>query len=108
MALLEMILFILIQIIFVCYIQGSMIRAPSVFRSDEVNFHKYSAVLAVTEPFRQQCQEQIKKSLSSFQYYSSIVQGKSLIEKGTLLRKENIAIDAAIRRFEMRIQNTLR
>jgi hypothetical protein len=45
---------------------ASFIRAPSVFRSDESDFHKFSAVVAATEPFRLQCEQHLSKVLSPF------------------------------------------
>jgi hypothetical protein len=51
-------------LVYALSIGSVMIRAPSVFRSDEVEMHKYSAILAATEPFRIQCEEQIKKSVN--------------------------------------------
>ena len=54
-----------------------LIRAPSVFRYDEINYHKYSAVLAATEPFKIQCITQIKKSLGPFQLVSYWIRGNT-------------------------------
>jgi hypothetical protein len=51
-------------------INASLIRAPSVFGHHEADLHKYSAVLAATEPFRLQCQSQLKQSLNPIKYWS--------------------------------------
>jgi hypothetical protein len=51
-------------------IDASLIRAPSVFGHHEADLHKYSAVLAATEPFRLQCQSQLKQSLNPIKYWS--------------------------------------
>jgi hypothetical protein len=40
------------------------ISAPSVFRADETEFHKYAAILAATAPYKELCSRQIKKSLN--------------------------------------------
>lgn len=39
------------------------VSAPSVFRADETEFHKYAAVLAATAPFKAVCNQQIKQSV---------------------------------------------
>jgi hypothetical protein len=53
------------------------IRAPSVFRADEEEMHKYSAVLAATEPFRNLCNTQIKMAISPFKYLILLLKGVS-------------------------------
>lgn len=46
--------------------QSSIFRvtAPSVFRSDETEFHKYAAILAATAPFKTMCNKQIQSSIN--------------------------------------------
>lgn len=67
---------IYISILFqLVYSNQLQIRAPSVFRYDEINYHKYSAILAATEPFKIQCIAQIKKSLGPFQLLSYWIRG---------------------------------
>lgn len=51
------------------------LKASSVFRSDEVLMHKYAAILAATEPTRQQSQDQIRNSLSYFQNFWNQLRG---------------------------------
>lgn len=55
-----------------------LIRAPSVFRSDEADMHKYSAILAATEPFRIQCEEQIKRSANPIKFLAKRILGTLL------------------------------
>lgn len=57
-------------------ISSSLIRAPSVFRSDEADMHKYSAVLATTEPFRKQCLHELNKRLNPLQHVARLLQGE--------------------------------
>lgn len=57
-------------------VQSGVARAPSVFRSDEVDFHKFSAILATTEPFRQQCINDLKRLLNPLQKMSNSILGK--------------------------------
>lgn len=52
-----------------------LIRAPSVFRSDEEKMHQYSAILAATEPFRNLCTQQIKFAMNPFQYFLFCMKG---------------------------------
>lgn len=40
------------------------VTAPSVFRSDETEFHKYAAILAATAPYKDVCNKQVQKSIS--------------------------------------------
>lgn len=42
----------------------SHIKAPSIFRPEEVELHKFSAVLAATQPFNKRCTEQIKSAIN--------------------------------------------
>ena len=48
---------------FVCTTQASAIRVgvPCLFRSDELDLHKYSGILAAVEPVRKKTDETIRK-----------------------------------------------
>lgn len=59
-------------------IGASFPRAPSVFRSDEVEMHRYSAVLAATEPFRIQCQQQLNRALNPVKAFTGKLFGKRI------------------------------
>lgn len=108
---------------------AALIRAPTIFRPDEHDMHKYSAVLAATEPFRVQCEEQIRRSLSPISYavrrlsgkwsvehtpvcferrLTHALPGKTGLEVGELERDKNVAVDVALTRFEVRVQNAIR
>lgn len=54
---------------------GLKIKALSVFRPDETDMHKYSAILAATEPFRLQCTKQIKESINPLKYLLITISG---------------------------------
>jgi hypothetical protein len=41
-----------------------LLRAPCIFRPNEPEMHKYSAILATTQPFRASCIEKIKNAIS--------------------------------------------
>ena len=43
---------------------ASRVGTISVFRKDEIELHKYSAVLAAIEPLRLELQDEIEKSLN--------------------------------------------
>ncbi len=81
------------------------IRAPSVFPSEYVKLHQYCAILAATEPFRKLCLGQIKRTLNPFRRVTNELFGKSLFVQGLEARKHNIPVDAALTRFEMRVQS---
>ena len=49
-------------------VSHAKISAIAVFRRDEVDLHKYSAVLAAIEPFRLQLSDEIKKSINPLSY----------------------------------------
>jgi len=51
------------------------VRAPSIFRPDEVVYHKYSAILAATEPFKAQFVSQVKRVLGPFHILSAWIGG---------------------------------
>lgn len=85
-----------------------LIRAPSIFRADEGDMHKYAAILAATEPFRVQCQEQVKSHLNPAGYLFQRVFGKTAMQQAEEIRNSNPAVDIALTRFEVRVQNTIR
>ena len=66
-------------ILLMCLIPSdARISAIAVFRRDEVDLHKYSAVLAAIEPFRLQLSEEIKKSLNPMSYIFHKIKGASM------------------------------
>ena len=85
-----------------------LIKAPSVFRSDEENMHKYAAILAATEPFRNLCTQQIKFAMNPLQYFIYCLKGQPIVNQATEMRSKNKAIDLAYERYEIRVENTLR
>ena len=106
------------------------VTAPSVFRSDETEFHKYAAILAATAPFKDVCNRQVQKSVNpirrllfgmsgtcqeKFFRVSFLVnrlrvpfKGKDSMELALPLRKKNRKIDEAISRYEDRVEDALR
>lgn len=69
-------LIVLLSVLAVAYCNSHNINAPCVFRADEIEMHQYAAVLAATEPFRIQCDEQIRKALNPLNYFSYWYKGK--------------------------------
>lgn len=53
----------------------SYIRAPSIFRGDEADMHKYSAVLAATEPHQIACHNSILNSVGPLKRLALWVKG---------------------------------
>eukprot|EP01038_Epipyxis_sp_PR26KG_P006240 gene6240-8595_t len=86
----------------------SRFRAVSLFRSDEEDYQKYSAILATSEPFRLQCEEQIKDSVGSFKYFWLKITGKASLQQIQYLRKESKEIDLALARYSLRVENILK
>ena len=52
------------------------ISAVCVFRREEIDLHKYSAILAAIKPVRGQLDREIKKALSPIDYYFHQMKGK--------------------------------
>ena len=52
------------------------ISAVCVFRREEVDLHKYSAILAAIKPVRGQLDKEIKKALSPIDYYFHKMKGE--------------------------------
>lgn len=84
------------------------ITAVSVFRRDEVDLHKYAAVLAAIEPFRNQLKEEIRRSLNPFGYVFQKIKGTNLEDPGNGLRGDNKDMDVAYGRYEARINDIVR
>jgi hypothetical protein len=88
--------------------------------------HKYSAILAATEPIRLQTQAEVKKSLSPMQYISycwnGIVEvslmsicvlfvrfvGNLISRQFSTTRNINKAVDVACSKYEFKVEDTLR
>ena len=85
-----------------------MIRAPCVFRSDETELHKYSAILAATEPFRHQTEQMIKKTVSPFKYLLIKLSGKPAISEAVYLRTKNKKVDDVCNKYEAKVETTLK
>jgi hypothetical protein len=65
----------LIILLLVFQLSSAKISAVAIFRRDEVDLHKYSAVLAAIEPFRLQLGDEIKKSLNPIVYAFHKIKG---------------------------------
>lgn len=110
----------------VIYCISSGIKAVSVFKSDEIIYHKYSAVLAATEPFRIQLEKDIENAFNPIYNIFRKIQGlyfsrhvcevsstfilivgpfaKSMSEE----RLENAEVDDACMRYEKRVDDIVR
>lgn len=91
----------------VCGIKGG-VTAISIFRPDEPELHKYSAVLAATEPFRLRCDKEIKRAINPIKHFLYKLRGVSLTEPTSIARIENRAVDIACARYEQRVDEILR
>ena len=59
---------ILSIILLICYnnVESIAINVVSIFRPDEIKFHKYSAILAATLPLKMQCEKDIQQQVNPF------------------------------------------
>ena len=122
-------LLLIVWLLLVGGISGSHnIKAPSIFRADEVELHKFSAVLAATQPFNRLCTDQIRNALNPIKRLtfwlkgnitpSSIVgigdncpvlcAGKPLTEQAGPLRRKQRTVNEALSRYESRVENVLK
>ena len=87
---------LLIFVLFPSYVyaNGGRIKPVAVFSSEEADYHKYSAILAATEPYRLQRDDEIKKALNPLKYWFHKLKGYfslmkvNLIDFYKFLRKE--------------------
>ena len=84
------------------------ITAVSVFKPEESDLHKYSAVLAATEPIRLRCEVEIRKSMNPFSYMIYKLRGAKFKDPSGSVRIENKAVDAACIRYENRVDEVVR
>jgi len=80
----------------------------SVFRRDEVDLHKYSAVLAAVEPLRQQLKDEVRRALNPVGVWFHKLRGTNLEDPSNGLRAVNAAADVAYLRYEGRINAVVR
>ena len=97
--------FVCLQVLFPSFANSSAIRAYSVFDRDQRNFHKYSAILAASEPQRVIRDEEVKKVLSPMTFWLSQLLGglKDLNSPSSKLRSKNSIIDAICEDYEKRL-----
>jgi hypothetical protein len=84
------------------------VTAVSVFKPEESDLHKYSAVLAATEPIRLRCEVEIKRGLNPFTYLLYKLRGVNFKDPSGIVRIENKAVDAACTRYENRVDEVVR
>ena len=84
------------------------ITAVSVFKPEEGDLHKYSAVLAATEPIRLRCEVEIRKSMNPLAYVFYKLRGAKFKDPNGYVRIENKAVDAACIRYENRVDEVVR
>eukprot|EP01041_Mallomonas_annulata_P007517 gene7517-15380_t len=84
------------------------IKPVAVFSPEETDMHKYSAILASTEPYRLQRDSDIKKSMNPIQYWFHKIKGTQFNDPSCLLRLENKAIDLACLRYEKKADEIVR
>lgn len=102
-----------------------LLRAPCIFRPNEPEMHKYSAILATTQPFRATCIDKIKTAMNPFTNFFGkltgimirvllrsdlipIYKGKSVYDHGNSLRNKNHEVDDAMKKLEVQMESVLR
>ena len=78
------------------------------FLPEESDLHKYSAVLAATEPIRLRCEVEIRNSMNPFSYMIYKLRGAKFKDPSGNVRIENKAVDAACVRYENRVDEVVR
>lgn len=107
------------------------IRAPCIFSREDAEMHKYAAVVAATEPFRESCQTHILQAVSPLRRLSlwlggasktlcthdmkqgdftssALCVGGSIIRRADSIREKNDAVDVALSRYETRVGEALK
>ena len=72
----------IIGILFIIYApsyQSIAINVVTIFRPDEIKFHKYAAVLAATQPLKMQCEKSIRENVNPFVLFFQNLRG--ILEK---------------------------
>ena len=82
--------------------------SPAVLQRDQVDLHKYSAILAAIEPFRLQLKEELKRSLNPLGFLLHELKGTNLDDPNNGLRSVNQGTDLAYVRYENRINDIVR
>ena len=83
-------------------------NAVAIFRRDEVDMHKFSAVLAGIEPCRIQLKEDIKRSLNPLKLLYHQLKGTNLEDPNNGLRYTNRNLEMAYQKYETRINDIVR
>ena len=84
------------------------IKVASVFRNDEIIYHKYAAVLAAAEPFRLQFEKDIETYLNPVQYLCRKLFKSSLKKTIEILRQKDGELDVTCSRYEKRVDDIVR
>jgi hypothetical protein len=83
-------------------------KAVTVFRADESEYHKYAAVVAATEPYRDQLVEDIKAALNPVSLLFCRIRGLSLEDPSSTLRIENKKVDSACAAYERKVDDIVK
>lgn len=104
--------FLVLSVTFLVFVvnvvKGIRIKPVTVFSPDESDYHKYSAILAATEPYRLQRDEEIKKTMSPMLFWYHKIKGTKINDPTCVLRLENKAVDQACERYEIKADEIVR
>ena len=95
-------LFSVLQI-FIIVARVAPIRAYAVFGKEQIDLHKYAAILAASEPQRAIRDQEIKVLMDPISFWIAKLNGKIFNNPSSKLRKRNNQIDAVCSDYERRL-----
>ena len=78
------------------------LKAISIFQDKDAKLHKYSAILAASEPFLSERNEDIRKILNPVMYMYHRVIGTTFNDPDSNLRRNNKNVDIVCSKYERR------
>ena len=86
----------------------ALFKAVSVFQPHESEYHRYSAIMAATEPLRIQCDEDIKKKVNPIVLFFSTLKGTSVKDPSSSIRIENADVDHICLKYEQKVEEIVK
>jgi hypothetical protein len=87
---------------------GAPIRAVAVFANKDASLHKYSAILAASEPFLTQRNSEIRSILTPLVFWYYKFSGTSFNDPTSKIRQMNERVDAVCQQYEKRTGEIVR
>lgn len=86
----------------------TLLKAVSVFQPHESDYHKYSAIMAATEPLRIQCDEDIRKKVNPIVLLFNTLKGTSVKDPSSSVRIENADVDHICLKYEQKVEEIVK